>query len=220
LYGSYVSTSGGSISGSLVIDGDLYANSLSIKSGGGLKVGSASASTTYGWRDIVGQLHIKGTGNDPAWVRIGSGPFYGHRMDIGKEMWFTYHIPHDYVPGTPVHLHTHWLQDGTSTATLVFLYAYTWAKGFNQQAFNTSGLTATSKQAGPGIAFQHMISETGEITLTGIEVDSLLLVRLRRATQTESGDISNTNSIIVLLADVHYRSHGMATKNKAPNFYT
>lgn len=219
LYGAYVSTSGGSISGSLVISGDLYSNSLSLRSGNGLKVGSASASTTYGWRDIVGQLHIKGSGNDPAWVKMGTGPFYAHKLDVGKEMWFAYHVPHDYVPGTPVHLHTHWVQDGSSSSTVTFYYAYSFAKGFNQQAFDVNGSTATSKQAGAGIPWQHMISETNEITLTSIEVDSLIMVRLRRASSAESGDTSNSNSILIFLADIHYRSNGMATKNKEPNFY-
>ena len=216
---SKLGDTGGSISGSLAITNDLrILGDTYLASGSGLKVGYTEASATYGWRDIIGQLEVKGVGiADPEWTKMGASVFYAYRFIPNKEVWITYHIPHDYVPGSPVFFHTHWTQDGTCTLTVAWQYSFTFAKGFDQESFDMAGRTATSVQAGPGVAWRHMVSETDPITLTGIEVDSIVLVHLKRISHAGA---SNSDNIFVMTADIHYQSNNMATKNKAPNFYT
>jgi len=50
-----------------------------------------------------------------------------------------------------------------------------------------------------------------------LEVDSIVMARMTRVT---NGAIDNADAIFALMSDVHYRSNGSPTRNKAPNFYT
>lgn len=218
IYGDYLSTKGGSISGSLVVSGDVHLKSGAIvQSGEGFKVSDYSATEAYGWRDITGQILVRGHPSDPSFEQVGSSPHWAYNFVVNKQVWITYHIPHDYVPGTPMYFHTHWMTDGTLTSTVKWQYSITFAKGFDQQAYDMTGITATSVQQAAGVAYQHMISETDAITLTGIEVDSLVLLNLKRIADADS---SNSDAVYVLTADIHYQSTNMSTKNKAPDFYT
>jgi hypothetical protein len=95
-------------------------------------------------------------------------------------------------------------------------FEYSWARGFNQAPF-AAALTATVVQACPATRYQHMIAETGALHLPGLEVDSLIMVRMYR--DPTHGDDTCTDPVFVHTADVHYQSTNVATKNKAPNFY-
>lgn len=217
IYGDYLSTKGGSISGSLVISGDTHLQTGAIvKTGEGFKVSDYSATEAYGWRDITGQPLTRGRASDPEVTLMGS-IFLGYKFLTGKEIWITYHVPHDYVPNTPLYFHVHWTTDGTLTSTVKWQITATFAKGFNQQAFDLDGITATLAVQPSGIPWQHYVSETDAISLTGIEVDSLVLFNLKRLVDAET---SNSNGVFVMEADIHYQSTNMTTKNKSPNFYT
>lgn len=186
-------------------------------SGKGMKVGDESAAD-FGWRDITGQIQTRGNASvDPTWAQIGAGPFWAYKFAIGDEIWIVYHIPHDYAPGSDIYLHVHWIPDGTDANTVKWKYDYTIAKGFDQSAFNTTGTTVYSELAGPGTAYQHMVSETVAISSSELEVDGLIIVNIERVT---NGGTDNTDDIFMLTTDVHYQSSNLATKNKAPNFYT
>ena len=92
-----------------------------------------------------------------------------------------------------------------------------YARGFNQDAFNTAGTSVTAEEAGPGTAWQHMVTETAGVTVTNLdEPDGIVYTRISRIT---NGGTDNTDDIFVLTADLHYQSTGMPTLNKAPTFY-
>lgn len=184
----------------------------------GIRHGDAT-SATYGWADITGPIETRGVpATDPAWSQIGSGPLYAFAFSIGDAVWIPFHIPHDIASST-VHFHVHWLPSGTDTRTVKWQFDYMYAKGFNQEAFDPAGATVTVEQAGPGVAYRHMVAETaGETIPTLTEPDGIVYVKLSRVT---NGGSDNTDTIFVLTADLHYQSTGyISTKNKAPNFYT
>lgn len=172
-----------------------------------------------GWRDITGEVLTRGVGaTDPAWTQIGSGPFYAYAFALNDVCWMAYHIPHDIVPNTAIHFHTHWLTDGTNANPVKWEYSYTYAKGFNQGAFDTTGTVITSEEAAAGIAYQHMVTETAAVIIDGLsEPDGIVYVRIRRLT---NGATDNTDNVYMLTSDVHYQSTNLATFGKAPNFYT
>jgi len=171
----------------------------------------------YGFRDITGEIVTRGVGaTDPAWTQIGSGPFYAYSFAINDVCWIVFHIPHDYKKGTPVFIHTHWLPDGTDTAIVKWKYDYTYARGHNQQAFDATGQSVNSEQAPPGVAYQHMVTETASISIPHMEPDGILYVKMTRLT---NGAVDNADEILVLTLDVHYQSTNMATKNRSPDFY-
>lgn len=129
-------------------DGDLVATP---KKGFGIKFGQRavvdqSSNQGFGWRDITGQITVKGVGaNDPDWTQIGSSPFFAYKFSINDACWFSYHVPHDIVvPDSNIHFHSHWVSDGTQTASVRWEYTYMYARGFGQDTFNTAGTTVYS----------------------------------------------------------------------------
>ena len=102
-------------------------------SGKGIKVDPAAP--TFGWRDLEGDVDPKATGAGKATLGVWRGGlskvwFYdaGDTLDQLK-----YHIPHDYVPGSDLHIHLHWGHHGTAiSGSLVVTFGATYAKGHNQ----------------------------------------------------------------------------------------
>lgn len=197
---------------------------ISDESGIGLKLGDtrtpphrSRTDFAFGWRDITGEVLTRGVGaTDPAWAQIGSGPFYAYSFALNDTCWMVYHVPHDFAPSTDVHLHVHWISDGTDANPVKWQFKYAYAKGFNQAAFDSAGTTITAQEAASGTAYQHMVTETSAIDMSITEPDGLILVNITRVT---NGATDNTDTIFMLTADVHYRSTNLATLNKSPNFY-
>jgi hypothetical protein len=185
--------------------------------GKGLRVGDADADS-FGWRDITAPIEVRGTGGtDPDWVAINGTAFWAYRFALNDKVWMTFHMPHDYVPDTDIHFHAHWLTDGTDVNSVKWQWEYAFAQGFNQAAFPfASPGTATAEQAGPGVQYQHMVTETTGITIANLEIDGMVHVVLTRIT---NGGTDNTDDVFLLTSDIHYQSTNMATLNKAPSFY-
>lgn len=176
----------------------------------------------FGWRDITGNVFVRGVAaTDPAWAQIGSSPFYAYKFDIGDKVWFSYHVPHDIVPNQPIFFHAHWISDGTSTNAVTWQWQYMYAKGFDQANYAVAGTTITAEQAASGTAYRHMVTETDEVSISGLsEPDGIIYVCLTRVANTTSPQSNNANGIFLLTADIHYQSTDACTANKAPNFYS
>ena len=184
--------------------------------------GATPVLVATGWRDLVGDINIKGTGaNDPSWANFRNGIYaYSFSASAMKEVWIVYHIDHDYKEGSSIYLHTHWSTTGTNTGVVRWGFEYTAAKGHGQEAFGAT-TTVYKDLAASGTAYQHMISEiaVGDvIPSTHLEPDSLILVRIFR----DAADVADTctDAAFLLTADCHYQTDHENTKNKAPNFYT
>lgn len=184
----------------------------------GIKIGP-EASGGFGWRDITTDIIVKGAGvNDPSWAQIGSTVFYAYSFAVGDECWLAFHIPHDYVPGTDVYFHVHFTTDGTDVNDVKFQWEYVYADGFGNGNFGfASPTTINATQTPSGTAEDHYVVESAAQTISGMEVDGFVYARLTRIT---NGGTENTDGIFVITSDIHYQSHNLATKNKAPNFYS
>jgi hypothetical protein len=242
------------IDGELVIDGDVptpnddpeYFSTVVMESDAtkGVKIGDEVAND-WGWRDILGQVRQRGVGgNDPTWAAISASVFSSWKFALNDEIWCDYHIPHDYVPGTDIYFHAHWLSDGSDLNTVKWEWTYAYADGFSRQAFDFAAPNTITAEAAtmasddhfllpdtfdfllpdavsllllPTMTHGHNITETVAITIPGLEVDGMIYVRLRRIT---NGGTDNTDGIFLITSDVHYQSNNLATKNKAPDFYT
>jgi len=186
------------------------------ETGKGVRLGDTT-SNDWGWRDITGQILSRGVGaTDPAWTQVGAGTQYAYAFALNDIAWIKYHVPHDYVPGSSFHLHVHWFPSGTNANIVKWSWDYTYAKGFNQGAFDATGTTITAQEAGPGVALQHMVTETVAIDAGITEPDGHIMVAL---TRVANGGTDNTDTIYVIDADVHYQSTNLATVGKAPSFY-
>lgn len=189
------------------------------ESGYGIKVDLANPS--FGWRDLIGDINVKGSGaSDPSFSTYTGTALRAYQFSATseKEVFIVYHVPHDYAPGTDIHFHAHWsnAEAAPNTGDVVWGFDYAFAKGFNQEAFPAlTSITVT--QACPATRYQHNIAETVAVTIAGMEVDGLIIVRGYR----KAADAADTCTDAVFLhtMDIHYQSTNMTTKNKAPNFY-
>ena len=200
-------------------------------SGTGIKVDTAVP--TFGWRDIIGDLTPKTTGENRAvQAAFRGGSYRAWFYDPGDINDMVFHIPHDYTPGSDLFLHLHWAHIGTAiSGNLVVDFGITYSKGHNQAIFPAEVATSLSV-ATPDITtipqYRHRIDEI-QISAAGgsltqldsslIEVDGLILIGLSvNAIPTITG--GSTNLPAFLLLDLHYQSTNIATKQKAPPFWT
>ncbi len=178
-------------------------------------------SDVFGWRDIIGQVLVRGVGaNDPTWSQVGAGPLSAYAFSVNDECWFAYHIPHDYAPETGLFFHAHWMSDGIDTNSVKWEWVYSYARGFDQGNYDADGeATLTAEEAPPGgLAYRGMTTETAKFSPSvDLEPDGIIYTRLRRIT---NGAVDNTDTIFLLTADVHYQSTDRSTIAKRPDFYS
>lgn len=177
---------------------------------------------TWGWREITSEIDARGSGaNDPTFTVYTGTNFYAHQFSetTMQQVYVTYHVPHDYVPGTDIYLHVHWSNAAATpnTGNVIWGFEYSYAKGHNQAAFPAS-TTVTVTQACPATRYQHNIAETTAITISELEVDGLIMVRVYR--DAADGGDTCTDAVFLHTSDIHYQSTNMATKGKSPDFYT
>lgn len=176
---------------------------------------------TFGWRDITAPVDVRGFGgNDPDFVVYGATSIrqYSFSASADKEVFLVFHIPHDWVFGTAIHFHAHWSNAAAvpNTGNVVWGFDYSFAKGFDQDSF-PAVTSVTVTQASSSIRYRHMIAETEAVTIPGLEVDGLILVRGYRKASDPADTC--TDAVFLHTMDIHYQSSNVATKNKAPNFY-
>lgn len=175
----------------------------------------------FGWRDITADIQVRGSGAaDPAFAVYGATVMraYSFSATVNQEVFLVFHMPHDWVVGTPIYFHAHWSNAAATpnTGNVVWSFDYSFAKGFNQEAFPAIQ-TVSVTQASPATRYQHMVAETVAVTIPTLEVDGLILVRgYRNATAVND---TCTDAVFLHTMDIHYQSSNIATKNKAPNFY-
>jgi hypothetical protein len=212
-----LSTTGGTLTGGLSLP---KASGTAIKIDGG-----------YGWRDLVGNVVPRSTGLNAPVLKsyIGAIRLFSYSAgDIGD---MTFHVPHDYAPGTDMYIHVHWGHNGTAiTGTFLVDISATYSKGFNQTTFHTpvtTSMTASSLNTTNTPQYAHRIDEiqlsaagsTSLLNTNNIEIDGLILVTFATTTiPSISGGTSATP--FIMSVDIHYQSTGLATKNKAPSFYS
>ena len=183
---------------------------------------------SWGWRDILGQLQVRGAGaQDPAWV-VYNGVIFGYQFVLADEVTIGFHLPHDYVPGTDIYVHSHWSLNGAGiTEDITWEFSSIYAKGHNQAAFTSTPLVTSVLQTSSTTRYQHMIAETPISSAGGspgvlfdnslFEVDGLILMRVKLSGNTGTG--TGTSRPFLHMCDLHYQSTNMATKGKAPSFY-
>jgi len=200
-------------------DGTVYPKDTGI----GIKVDVDSP--TFPWFDMEGVLLADGTANKNTYL----GGIKQLQFTEGDDADVSYHIPHDYLPGSDLFIHVHWSHDSTfvTGGTVTWAFETIYSKGHNQDTFKTPVNISVIDNASP-IQYQHLIAETVATSVGGsavnldvndIEIDGIIVCRL----YLDSNDIETSNAStvnpFVHFADLHYQSIVIGTKNKAPNFY-
>ena len=210
--------------GNVIVLNDLV---LPKTSGNGIKVDTTTP--TFGWRDLLGQIRIRGVGaNNPALATY-IGNIKGLEFQVNDECWIEYHIPHDYVPGTDIHLHFHWSHNSADVTggNVTWEADITYAKGHNQAAFPAT-VNPTVVGAASVVQYRQIITEVQisaaapgatQIDSDDLEPDGVILARVYLgANNITAGD--GVPDPFLHFADVHYQSTNIGTKDKVPDFYT
>ena len=172
-----------------------------------------------GWTDYLTSISSGkvGAANTPTWSAFGpSGNLFAYSFGVDDYIMLAgFHANHDIKQGSKVYPHCHWCTDGTDTGVVDWELEYTFAKGHDQEAFPAPTVVTVS-QAASGTAWQHMIAEVsvGD-AFTAPEVDSLVLMRLKRA----SSSPTNGDTVFGLFVDLHVEIERAGTLNKSPSFY-
>lgn len=194
-------------------------------SGTGIKVDTSSA--TWGWRDIIGDVSVRGVGGTDPSLNVYRSPIRQFQFTVNDEVFIVYHVPHDYVPASDLYIHAHWshASASVSSGSVTWGFDVSLAKGFDQAAFSAP-INTTVPQTASTTQYQHMIAEVqlsaaspsaSQLDSDNIEVDSLILVRCYLSANTMNG----TPEPFLHSVDLHYQSTNMATKAKTgPAFYT
>jgi hypothetical protein len=205
-------------------------------SGKGIKVDRAAA--TFGWKDLLGDQFSKNTGGTKPLLTTYNDTIDAWQFSDGDEAFLTYHIPHDYVPGTDIHLHVHWSQtyDSCTGGTIDFRYSAIYAKGHNQVSGSVFGPATPITATFPSInindgngglnQYQHHLTEVviSAASSTGalfdrddFEPDGVIELTFEMTSNNLTG-VSVTDPFIHYV-DIHYQSTNIGTKDKAPDFY-
>ena len=193
-------------------------------SGNGIKVDTATP--TFPWHDLTGTIVVKVTGaGRPSFVTY-KGNIEEYQFAVNDKVEFTYHIPHNYVSGSDIHLHVHWshISAAVTGGTITFGYELTYAKGHDQAPFGANK-TGTIVGTASTTQYQHVISEIqisaaspsgSQIDSDDLEPDGLILIELFLNANDMTGA---TPDPFVHEMDIHYQSTSIGTKQKAPDFY-
>lgn len=203
------------------LSGNVVVSSASQK---GIKLNTTTPA--WGWRDITAAFTARATGPSvPSYAQYAGTPLYAYQFSNSatQELFIEFHVPHDYVPGSDMHIHTHWSQTTADPGTAVkWSYDVLYAKGHNQAAFPSSVSTVSVTQNASSTVRQHMIAEvqlssSGQIGGQDLEVDGVVLVRMYR----DPADAADTLTVAPFahFCDIHYQSTNIATAGKAPDFY-
>lgn len=177
--------------------------------------------TGEGWRDNIVQLDVQQGNPDAPVLNVFRGNIKAYNFAAGQmtEAFASFHIDHDYMPGTALYPHIHWAITSTATGTVRWGIEYTYAKGHGQMAFGPT-TTVYVEQAANGIAYTHFVAEVSDanaIPGTNVETDGIVLCRFFR----DGAHVNDTlaDDVFVFCVDLHYQCSQYATPNKAPDFF-
>jgi len=204
-------------------------------SGKGIKVDVATP--TFGFADLLGDQFSRNTGASKPTLAAYNGAVNAWQFTDGDEAYLSYHIPHDYVAGTDIHLHVHWSQNaaGATGGTIDFKYFAIYAKGHNQASgstFTSTPITATFSSidindgaSGLNRYQQHLT----EVTISAATATAALFDRddfepdgvIELTLEMDADNLTGTpSSPFIHYADIHYQTNAVTgTKNRTPDFY-
>jgi hypothetical protein len=201
----------------------------------------------FGWTDLLGAINTRpsagqGAAAVPDYVQYRDN-IYAFRFgtvnpnDHLHEAFIEYHIPHDYVPGTDIYIHTHWSQivvddvGGGVPGVSEWFFDISYADGYGTAGgtgdpFIAPKTISVTQQAST-TQYAHMIAE---VIITGAtdtsttfdrtkpKVDGIFLVRVYR----DPGSANDTlvQDTFLHYVDMHHQTTNVGTKNRNTPFYT
>jgi hypothetical protein len=183
----------------------------------------------YGWKDIIGEVHARNSGAAAPTLTTYRGNIQEYQMDSTDYVFNTFHIPHDYVPGTDIYIHVHWshISAAVTGGSITWQFESTYAKGYGQGSgsiFAAPGTITVAGSVGSSGAgnsqYEHQISEVqlsaasptgGQLDSDNIEVDGIIMVATNWTANNLTGATPNP---FIHFVDLHYQATFGGTKGR------
>lgn len=181
--------------------------------------------TAAGWADIVSELIIRDSALSPiSTPYVGGIYLWQFPADDVREAFANFHIPHPWRPGTMIYPHMHFTTASNAAGVVRWAFEYTWARRHDssgQLKFPASQTIFVEFAIPANSANTHFVCEApqnGGIDGTGLEVDSMILMRVYR----DGTHINDTfpDAVLGITADLHHEVDRHATPRRSPDFYT
>jgi hypothetical protein len=230
-YNGLVNTSDGKNASLLALPTYDASGNLVLPKAAGLGIKTDHSTPTFGWKDLVGEISVRGTGGTNPNFNVFRGNIREFQFGINDEVWCDFHMPHDYVPGTDLFIHAHWAVavNTVTSGGVTWGWDITYAKGYSQAVIPATVNPTKQQDLAVGVGsngqYVHMIAEVQlsaaspsatQLDSDDIEIDGLILTRCYLAGNTMNG----APEPFLLFTDIHYQSTQAATKNKNYPFYT
>lgn len=121
--------------------------------------------------------------------------------DADESIYIIAQMPHDWVAGSTIYPHFHWMPTTTNTGDVVWAISYKWT---NEGEADAGSVTyAQAVQAGGGTAYVHQRANvTSGIAGTGKTTSSILSIRCYRNADIASD--TYTGDALLKEFDIHY----------------
>lgn len=181
--------------------------------------------TKSGWNDLVGEIGVRGgSPNAPTFTNYKGGLYlYSFDSNSTNECFIEFHVNHDYVHGTMMYPHMHFIPSTNNSGVVRWGFEYTWARrsdSTGQVSFpSTNTLYVNFTVSANQIDYHHVaeMSDGNGIPGTGIETDAVVLLRVFR----DAGDPADTypDPVFGFYVDLHYQCDHNQTPLRTPPFY-
>ena len=180
----------------------------------------------WGWHDITSTMVLAGDASDPVFATY-QGNIRQLQFQEGANVDIAFHIPHDYAMGTDIFIHAHWSHASglVTSSTVTGNFEASYAKSFDQASFSALIVLNLVGVPASNIRYQHMLVEGQLSSASGVggllvtedmEPDGMILCRMEMTASTLPVGVYPFLHEI----DLHYQSTNVATKSKAPDFWT
>lgn len=182
--------------------------------------------TQVGWQNLNGVIQTAGLANPPnKYNFLGEFPIDCFDPDNVQTLIVKFHMPHDYVVGTPIYPHGHMTVHTNSTGTVRWRFALAYAAEFDVSvdtpppaAGSYFSVLPTQYVPMPILAsYQnaHLLLEGAPpegITLPGLAPDSIILMTVSR----DAADAADTypDGICLIAVDLYYQSQGFGNQDR------
>lgn len=174
---------------------------------------------TDGYEDyLVANLDLGKSADSPTFKAfIGTIQKFAFPDNAVKEGFGDCHMLHTASTNSiTVYPHIHWSSNAaTPSGNVAWKVDYSYARGHGQDPFGTVATDSIPVQSCTA-QYQHMIAESNGITLTNLEPDMLVLVRLYRDTADALDTL--TGDAFFLRSDFHVQVDSRPTYEKAAPF--
>jgi hypothetical protein len=191
------------------------------------RVNSSFVNSNY-WDDLrvpVSSTNLGGS-KDPGYSKLldngaGSQGVFTYWFDASteEEIYFSCQLPHNYIPGSYLRPHVHWVPKSNGSAGQVVSWGleYTWAN-LGVVFGNTSILYGNvSTPSETLVANKHYVTKLGQIDGTSKAYSSMLVCRLFRDATGAGATDSYTADAGLLEIDFHYNLNGFGTSEEYSN---